>query len=425
MNLSYNNFDYNLKHTLYAKAVVGKVLYAELDGVAKTSSGILTTLNKENPWYLFARNDGTNKNINGNFIGRIYRFKMKDNGVVVRDFRPCVHPKTFKACMYDLVTHKYFYNKYSTVFTPAPRFVEYIESTGTQYINLGYISPERAKTLRFVADMSIDTASGYRLCGSGSYNRQLYFGFSSSGTFAYGPGNVDAAVGGYGKVGIKYHYDYDALNGSYVVSENGTIVASKQFEFSGYTGANFYLFCYAGANEVPTALWSGKIYSFLVYENNALIQHLRPCLMGNTPCMYDMVEGKYYMNVGGGEFIAGGMNVYFDYTRIYAWINTENIWRPASDSCCFLIPLKVGKKYRIVWQNASTFIDDMQNTIFRYGQTNNPVPSNQVLTDCVRTTPQDTPVAEIAALNKYLIVQVGSKLGDKMAQYELFKVFEV
>jgi hypothetical protein len=305
MNLSYNNFDYNLKHTLYAKAVVGKVLYAELDGVAKTSSGILTTLNKENPWYLFARNDGTNKNINGNFIGRIYRFKMKDNGVVVRDFRPCVHPKTFKACMYDLVTHKYFYNKYSTVFTPAPRFVEYLESTGTQYINLGYISPERAKTLRFVADMSIDTASGYRLCGSGSYNRQLYFGFSSSGTFAYGPGNVDAAVGGYGKVGIKYHYDYDALNGSYVVSENGTIVASKQFEFSGYTGANFYLFCYAGANEVPTALWSGKIYSFLVYENNALIQHLRPCLMGNTPCMYDMVSGTYLYNQGTGEFKYG------------------------------------------------------------------------------------------------------------------------
>jgi hypothetical protein len=205
------------------------------------------------------------------------------------------------------IVKAYFGNK--LVFeADKPIFVEWIESTGTQYIDLGYISPERAKTLRFAVDMSIDTASGYRLCGSGSRNRQLYFGFSSSGTFAYGPGNVDASINIYGKVGIKYHYDYDVLNGSYKVSENGTIVASKQFEFSGYTGANFYLFCYAGANEVPTALWSGKIYSFLVYENNALILDLRPCLdYNNVACMYDMVSGKYFYNQGTGTFKYGGL----------------------------------------------------------------------------------------------------------------------
>jgi hypothetical protein len=190
--------------------------------------------------------------------------------------------------------------------------LEYLESTGTQYIDLGYISPERAKTLRFVTDMSIDTnSSSYRLCGSGYTNRQLYFGFSSSGTFAYGPGNVDAKVDVYGKVGIKYHYDYDALNGSYKVSENGTIVASKQFEFSGYTGGNFYLFCYAGTNEVPTSLWSGKIYSFLVYENNTLIQNLIPCRRNsdNVLGMYDTVTGNFLTNVGTGTFTAGSTAV--------------------------------------------------------------------------------------------------------------------
>lgn len=190
-----------------------------------------------------------------------------------------------------------------------PIFVEWIEATGIQYINLGYISPERAKTLRFVADMSIDTESGYRLCGTGGNNRQLYFGFSLYGTFAYGPGYVDATAGGYGKTGIKYQYDYDVLNGLYKVSENGTIVASSQFEFSGYKGGNFYLFCYAGTGEVPLSLWSGKIYSFLVYENNTLIQDLRPCLHPKTfeACMYDMVSGTYFYNQGTGEFKYGGL----------------------------------------------------------------------------------------------------------------------
>jgi hypothetical protein len=54
-------------------------------------------------------------------------------------------------------------------------------------------------------------------------------------------------------------------------------------------------------------LWSGKIYSFLVYENNTLIQDLRPALdYNNVACMYDMVTGKYFYNQGTGEFIAGG-----------------------------------------------------------------------------------------------------------------------
>lgn len=37
-----------------------------------------------------------------------------------------------------------------------------------------------------------------------------------------------------------------------------------------------------------------------------LIQDLRPCLQGNTPCMYDTVTGQFFTNVGTGEFIAGG-----------------------------------------------------------------------------------------------------------------------
>lgn len=208
-----------------------------------------------------------------------------------------------------------------------PIFVDYIESTGTQYIDLGYISPERAKTLRFVADMSIDTTSGYRLCGSGYFNKQLYFGFSSSNTFAYGPGNVDAAVGVYVKTGVKYHYDYDVLNGSYKVLENGTIVASKQFEFSGYIGGNFYLFCYAGRDEVPTVLWSGKIYSFLVYENNTLIQHLKPCIHPKTfeACMYDTVSHKYFYNKGTGNFIPAPRFVEYLESDGNQWIDTQYI----------------------------------------------------------------------------------------------------
>ena len=224
-----------------------------------------------------------------------------------------------------------------------PIFIEWIQSTGTQYINLGYISPERAKTLRFVADMSIDTTSSWRLCGTGGHLRQLYFGLSLSGAFAYGSGNIDDVVSNTpGNLGIKYHYDYDVLNGLYEVSENSTIVASKQFEFSGYTGGNFYLFCYAGVNEGPLALWSGKIYSFLVYENNTLIHHLRPCLHPQTfeACMYDMVTKQYFYNKGTGSFIPA--------PRFVEYIESDG-------NQCILDTLQIEPSHKIVIDGQYTY----------------------------------------------------------------------
>lgn len=44
-------------------------------------------------------------------VGKTYSIKLYDNEVLIRHLRPCLHPETFEACMYDLVTHKYFYNQ--------------------------------------------------------------------------------------------------------------------------------------------------------------------------------------------------------------------------------------------------------------------------------------------------------------------------
>lgn len=276
-----------------------------LDGVTTSIQNTEIGTENANNVALFNRSV-TNPNTSRDISLRVYDFKISENDTLLRHLRPCLRGNT--PCMFDMVEGKYYMNAGTGTFNYGEiKFVDYIGSTGTQYISLGYISPERAKTLRFVADMSIDTtSSGYRLCGTGGNKRQLYFGLNPAGAFAYGPGSIDATVDSYGKGGIKYHYDYDVLNGLYEVSENSAIVASNQFEFSGYIGGNFCLFCYAGVGEVPTALWSGKIYSFLVYENNMLIQDLRPALdYNNVACMYDMVTGNYFYNQGTGEFIAG------------------------------------------------------------------------------------------------------------------------
>lgn len=292
-SLNYTDFDFTKKHTLYAKAVVGEKLYTELDGEVRTSSSAITTLNKKNPWYLFARNDGTNKNINGYFIGRIYRFKMKDNGVVVRDFKPCIHPKTFKACMYDLVTHKYFYNKYSTVFTPAPRFVEYLESDGNQLIDTGlyneYTWRIESTWLTTVGSKTLYSANvaGKRLFGR-SGGGIWWFGNATCGSNSTKlPLNTINTTSqdknGVVMNGVLYPYDTEVIE-----FETNTYVVNL-FGLKGDTSAGFV----------------GRVYSYKVHNNDVLIQDLKPCLRGNTPCMYDTVEGKYYMNAGTGTFKYG------------------------------------------------------------------------------------------------------------------------
>lgn len=304
-SLNYTDFDFTKKHTLYAKAVVGEKLYTELDGEVRTSPSAITTLNKENPWYLFARNDGTNKNINGYFIGRIYRFKMKDNGVVVRDFRPCVHPKTFKACMYDLVTHKYFYNKYSTVFTPAPRFVEYLESDSTAYIDTGISggNDNLEIDVTFMAQKYVQYGAVYgNYVNEATNTTRVILAYTTS---LYSNINCPAGANSIIDTGssilnkvINFYQDKSKI------TVNGTDYTVKTRTNGTATNNNIALFNRSLTTPITRDIGL-RVYDFKISESGTLLRHLRPCLRGNTPCMYDMVEGQYYMNVGTGTFKYG------------------------------------------------------------------------------------------------------------------------
>jgi hypothetical protein len=366
-----------------------------------------------------------------NYMGigsRIYDFKVWENDILVQHLRPCLHPETFKACMYDTVTKQYFYNKATSIgsFIPAPRFVEYIESDGNQWIDTQHIISSENIKLNIKANIStlenMKTLCGSQIDGYNGFGGLIYYNSSYGGLGVCVGTNYNNDTYSPITAGVDYELEHTANNGVAALTKNG-VVATTTYTGTLKSNKTWYLFWSNGGASVYKI--KAKVYYARLEDNGVVVRDLRPCLRGNTPCMYDMVTGTYFYNQGTGEFIAGGEMVNFDYTRIHAWINPENIWRPAGDSCSFLIPLTVGKRYKIVWQNANAMIDGIPNGIFRYGQTNDSVPSGQLLNDCVRTTPQDTPVAEITAINKYLVVQIGSTLGDQMAKYELFKVYEI
>lgn len=90
-----------------------------------------------------------------------------------------------------------------------------------------------------------------------------------------------------------------------------------------------------------------------------------------------------------------------------AWISSQYAWTTASNSASFAVPVVVGKRYRIEWDNTDS---DTVGAVFRYGFTDNDTPgnSNTLSTPRARTTPQDTESVELEASKDYLILQVGS-----------------
>lgn len=295
--LKFTNFDYSAKHSLYVKAVVGQGVYGKLDNTEQTTTTVLTTINKSNAYFLFCRNNGVNnKPDTSYFKGRIYRFKMKDDGVVVRDLKPCLHPKTFEACMYDLVTHKYFYNKGTGSFIPAPRFVEYLEFDGASYIDTG-LFPNSNWRIESVWLATVGSKNIY----SSNVEAKRIFGRTAGGTWWFGGSTV-----GSNNTKLPLNTVNTTVHDKNGIIFNGVSYAYDK-EVDEFDTSVHSLYLGTLKNNLSTS-FEGRIYDFKIYDNNTLIQHLRPCLdYNNVACMYDMVTGKYFYNQGTGEFKYGGL----------------------------------------------------------------------------------------------------------------------
>ena len=224
------------------------------------------------------------------------------NGLV-RDLRPCLHPKTFEACMYDTVTHKYFYNKGTGSFIPAPRFVEYLESDSTAYIDTGISggNDNLEIDVTFMAQKYVQYGAIYgNYVDEATNMTRIIFGTNASGLYS----NINCPAGSNSIINtgssilnkvINFYQDKSKI------TVNGTDYTVNTRKSGTATTNNIALF--NRSLTIPITRDIGlRVYDFKISESGTLLRHLKPCLRGNTPCMYDTVEGKYHMNVGTGTF---------------------------------------------------------------------------------------------------------------------------
>ena len=182
--------------------------------------------------------------------------------------------------------------------------VEYIESSGTQYIDTGY--KPTGENMRLVIDYMY----------SASPNGKSLFGAESSGTFPitfysksattaeFYIGSTYEVVSYNITTGTRYKLDCHANNGAFTANLNKT---TKSKTYSGSLLKTLNLFLFTNNGQQSTQLISARLYSCQIYDNEILVRDFVPCYRkaDNVAGLYDLVNNVFYTNAGSGVFAVG------------------------------------------------------------------------------------------------------------------------
>ena len=185
--------------------------------------------------------------------------------------------------------------------------VEYIESSGTQYIDTEVIAnQDTGFEIKFLAKNNIADTDYGSIFGArtGSSNAEYHLTtYTSSGTLSYRGTfrfNNKSFDGG---IPTDEKEKISLKNGIYTTSDNTEIVLSEE---SFTTPCSLTLFA-LNQKGTPTQYGSLQLFSFKLYDGDILLRDFIPCcrLVDNVVGLYDLVNDKFYSNKGTGSFLKG------------------------------------------------------------------------------------------------------------------------
>lgn len=185
--------------------------------------------------------------------------------------------------------------------------LEYIESSGTQYINMGFKANENT---RIIVDSQLSaSASGSWLALVGSRNSQKVNEYS----FWWAP-KTKAIY--FGFANVAYQQSTALMLERVTIDINKNVLSIMGSTTETVTAANAsitseYNVCLFTIIDGGTALGSsnrfiGKVYSFKAYDNGTLIRDCIPCINPSGEYgLFDKLNYQFYGNSGTGSFTGG------------------------------------------------------------------------------------------------------------------------
>lgn len=284
------------------------------------------TFNTNMNMLIFSSSRGSDSPTSPKSIMRLWYLKIYDNGTLVRDMIPCYRKSDNEIGMYDIVNNVFYTNQGTGTFSKGndiytfPDFravknfyigkpglpveyqsVTFIESTGTQWIDTGYI-PNKNTVVRtkFLNKATTgDLIFGYY---TGDDTKDWRFFNYGSANFFDVPGGEDTGAritGGVCPSGVIYEYE---LGNFYIknLATGEVIVSGTEQTDSGVSTITLN-------NYNNTMFSSNRFYYFNIYENNQLIHNFVPCYRKSDGeiGMYDIETGVFCTNQGTGTFLKG------------------------------------------------------------------------------------------------------------------------
>lgn len=240
------------------------------------------------------------------FKGKIYKFKLYDGNKIVRNFIPCYRKSDDEAGMYDVVNGVFYTNEGTGDFVVGEdvlpntyQKVDYLESTGTQYIDTNYALWTNTN---WKIEYKFDVNEFYNynnmigsLETSNSYNE---IWITSDGNYYIRFTDVGRTSLGILELNTPYTIIHDNTGTNLLNYVNGELVQTTN-------KANTSLDYKLGLGHREGAKYlKGKIYYAKFWNGNELVRNFVPCYRksDNKPGMYDTVNNVFYTNEGDGEF---------------------------------------------------------------------------------------------------------------------------
>lgn len=315
---------------------------------------------------LFAlRNDNAASGFKNFSKVKLYYIKFYNNlGQLIGDFIPALDLNNV-ACLYDKITQQFYYNQgtgdfsygnitkdmrnklkiqkngvlgnqnfeeCTAIFPKGYKKLEYIESTGTQYIDTGTIFDYNTTEIIFDFQLSGGQNNiNKHFCSTGSINNDnhhyiLYMEMGASAMGAYFSSEDSTP---YRKPYYKTPMDDDRHIIKYNSNNHRVYLdeTSKAGNASSTRTNSFPMYIFAqnanGTEASNNCL--AKLYNFKItnIQNNTLIRNFVPAEDKNgIACLYDTVSNTTFYNQGTGSFVKGsyvtpGPNTYYDKVQLY------------------------------------------------------------------------------------------------------------
>lgn len=264
---------------------------------------------------------------------KFYSCKIYDNGTLVRDFIPARRISDWKAGLWDKVNLKFYTDENGEDFEAGAENsiipdigtpIEYIQSSGTQYIDSGFKPNQNTRVICKVSNWPLTnkntTLFGCRTSNSSS-DKYMFMCSENPNQYRtdfYNNNQTWAAISSITDtpVIIDKNKNITTIGENSIANTNGTFQSSY----------NMYIFA-TNQKGTVSGLSSSTIYYLQIYDGDTLIRDFIPIkTTTNTYGLWDKVNKVFYPNAGTGTFIGGSA------VTLTGWHKIKGVWTKINDT---------------------------------------------------------------------------------------------